>query len=154
VAGLACQWPTLAHRRVSRPTRARERSGGVVTTRHLTPAWSAACHASSTRRACGHHHVCPYLALLWSKGEAPSYLYSSSCQRSSTPLPPTTPLGSENHQAPAPYAPPLALSSPSRAPPCPGVPHRPLLSHRRAPLRPLTEALPSAEFTVAASPHR
>jgi hypothetical protein len=107
-----------------------------------------------TRRACGHRPVCPYLALLWSKGEAPPYLDSSSRQCSTTPLPPTTSLGSENHQTPAPYAPPPASSSPSRAPPRPGVPHRPLLSHRRAPLRPLTGALPSAEFTAAVSPHR
>jgi hypothetical protein len=100
VAGLAYHLPTLAHSRVSRPTCARERSGGVVTACHLTPAWSAARHASSTRHACGHRPVCPYLVLLWSKGEAPPYLNSSLRQRSSTPLPPTTSLGSENLQAP------------------------------------------------------
>jgi hypothetical protein len=130
VVGPACQWPTLAHSRVSRPTRVQECSGGVVTARHLTPAQSATRHASSTHHACGHRPVCPYLTLLWSKGEAPPYLNSSSLQHSSTPLPPTTSLGSENLQAPAPYAPPPASSSPSRAPPRPGVPHRPLLSHR------------------------
>jgi hypothetical protein len=154
VAGPACQWPMLAHSRVSRPTRTRECSGGVVTACHLTPAQSAARHASSTRRSCGHRPVCPYLTLLWSKGEAPPYLDSSSPQCSSTPLPLTTSLSSENFQAPAPYAPPPASSSPSRASPRPEVPHQPLLSHRRAPLRPLTGALPSAEFTTAVSPHR
>jgi hypothetical protein len=40
--------------------RARGSSGGVVTARHLTPARSAARHASSTRRTCGHGAVCPY----------------------------------------------------------------------------------------------
>jgi hypothetical protein len=51
VAGPACQWPTLAHSRMSRPTRARECSGGVVTARHLTLARSAARHASRAAHA-------------------------------------------------------------------------------------------------------
>jgi hypothetical protein len=42
VAGPACQWPTFAHSRVSWPTRARERSGGVVTTRHRRHSWPPA----------------------------------------------------------------------------------------------------------------
>jgi hypothetical protein len=48
---------------VSRPTHTRKRSGGVVTAHHLTPAQSAARHASSTRRTCDHRVVCPYPAL-------------------------------------------------------------------------------------------
>jgi hypothetical protein len=53
-SGPACQWPTSAHGHVSRPTHARERSGGVVTVRHLTPARSVARQVPSTRCACVH----------------------------------------------------------------------------------------------------
>jgi hypothetical protein len=52
VAGPACQRPTPAHGCVFRPAQSRRRCGGLVTTHHLAPAWSAARHVCSTRNAC------------------------------------------------------------------------------------------------------
>jgi hypothetical protein len=43
----------------------------MVTTRHLMPTRSAARHASSTRRTCGHRVVCPYPALPRSQEKHP-----------------------------------------------------------------------------------
>jgi hypothetical protein len=151
-SGPACQWPTSAHGHVSQPTRVRERSGGLVTTRHLTPTRSTARHVPSTHRACGHRPVRPYLTLSWSEGEAPplpQLLITPA--RCSAPLPPIAFLGHED--LPGANAPPPASSSPSRAPPSPGAPHRPLLSRRRAPHRPLTSApLRPTAITAALRP--
>jgi hypothetical protein len=72
-SGPTCQWPTSAHGHVFHPTCTQERSGGVVTARHLTPARSAARHFRSTRRACDHRPVCPYLvAVVVRRGSIPS----------------------------------------------------------------------------------
>jgi hypothetical protein len=105
-SGPACKWPTSAHGRVSRPTRAREHSDGVVTARHLTPARSAAHHVPSTHRACGHRPVRPYLALPWSEGEAsplPQFLLAPA--RYSAPLPLIAFLGRQDLPGASPLRP-------------------------------------------------
>jgi hypothetical protein len=130
VAGPACQQPTSAHSRVSRPTRTRERSGDMVTARHLTPARSAARHASSTRRTCSPRAVCPYPALPRSqeKHPLPPLLMPAHCF-----LPPAR-LAVHLCHAAAPRAPTPAIAGRAtprqpRAPPKLGPPLR-TVDHR------------------------
>jgi hypothetical protein len=92
------------------PTHTRERSSGVVTACHLTPAQSAARHVRSTCRACDHRPVHPYLVLPWSEGEAsplPQLLLMPA--RCSTPLPPIAFLGREDLPDASPVRPTLGL---------------------------------------------
>jgi hypothetical protein len=157
-SGPACQWPTSAHDRVSRPTRVRECSGGVVTTRHLTPARSTALHVPSTRRACGHRPVRPYLALPWSEGEAPPLprllITPAHC---STPLPPIAFLGHEDLPGASPLRPTVGLvfTFPSTTEPWSTSPTSPFSStnatpipHRRTPPPDRHHCRPSPQIRI------
>jgi hypothetical protein len=83
-------------------------SGGVVTAHHLMPARSAARHASSTHRTCGHGAVCPYPRC---NGHREAPLFHLIAPRSSprlSPVPPSPPRALPRRPAPP------AMESPRR----------------------------------------